>query len=86
MLVTVNCSRFAFVVVTTEHVPLPSVVHIATFPNRRPLLLCKIVRAAHSTRRGVYLALKLKHVEHFEDDDNNDNDSDDVEDISVHGW
>jgi len=33
MLVTVNCSRFAFVVVTTEHVPLPSVVHIATFPR-----------------------------------------------------
>jgi len=46
MLVTVNCSCFAFVVVTTEHVPLPSVVHIATFPNRRPLLRGKILRAA----------------------------------------
>jgi hypothetical protein len=58
----------------------------ATIVNRRPLLLGKIVRAAHSKRRGVYLALKLKHVEHFEDDDDNDNDSDDVEDTSVHGW
>ena len=46
MLVTKNYSRFAFVVVTTEHVPLPSVVHIATFPNRRPLLRGKILRAA----------------------------------------
>ena len=43
-----------------------------------------ITRAQRLTRREVYLALKLKHVEHFEDDDDNDNDSDDVEDISVH--
>ena len=46
----------------------------------------KSCRGPFYTRRRVYLALKLKHVEHFQDDDDNDNDSDDVEDISVHGW
>ena len=42
-------------------------------------------RTQRFTCRDLYLALKLKHVEHFEDDDDNDNDSDDVEDLSVHG-
>ena len=30
---TVNCSRFALVVMATEHVPLASVVHAAVFPR-----------------------------------------------------
>ena len=42
-------------------------------------------RTPRFTRGEVYLALKLKHVEHFEDNNDNDNDSDDVEDISIHG-
>jgi len=57
MLVTVNCSRFAFVVVTTEHVPLPSVVHIATFPNRS---LCCCVK---SCARPFYAPRSISSVE-----------------------